>query len=143
MTGVEPSRERCPQSAALVQAPIVGATYSLSTLTSANLITVTAVQGSPQHDRSRGLGAIHQIITLDTPEAGSALATFLLGHKDATYQNQESGEVQKVWNGACGKAPGVTVERCLDNMKPQPMNISNGAVASGPNARVKNLYCNA
>ena len=81
------------------------------------------------HDREQG--AIHQIITLDTPEQGSALASFLLQPSilNSTYQNQDLGEEPWVWIGACGIYD-VSVETCFAGMKPTPLNITEGAVAS-------------
>ncbi len=86
----------------------------------------------PASRRDRRQGSIHQIITLDTPEKGSALATFLLDNKDATYQNMDGFPigtlVRTVWTRACGKAPGMTIKKCFnDKLK---LNISGGGVAS-------------
>jgi hypothetical protein len=82
--------------------------------------------------RDRKLGQFHEVITLDTPEIGSALAGYLLQPKIAngTYRNADGGLVnfpEKVWQTGCGTNPATTVATCFKELK-QP--IEGGAVAS-------------
>jgi len=72
---------------------------------------------------NRGVGVFRQVITLDTPHLGSALATYLLDHRSDTAV--DGGTL--VWSAACGTDPATTVERCFGK---NGMSITGGAVES-------------
>jgi pimeloyl-ACP methyl ester carboxylesterase len=85
--------------------------------------------------RNRMLGAFRNVITLDTPETGSALATYLDDTAyDRTYKGSGLTEYY-AWYGLCGStSSSVTVESCFDksglplSYPGQPLNT--GAVYS-------------
>jgi len=66
--------------------------------------------------RNRMLGAFRNVITLDTPETGSALATYLdTTAFSRTLQNTNVFSYQYLaWTGLCGSGSNVTLENCLD-----------------------------
>jgi hypothetical protein len=61
--------------------------------------------------RNRGLGQIHTVVTLDTPEIGSLLANFLIAHRNNTRQAPLSTLPGAVWKLLCGAED---VETCFD-----------------------------
>lgn len=65
--------------------------------------------------RDRVQGRIHQIVTLDTPEIGSPVATYLLGHRSYTFNPIIPRWVAHlVWLNLCGRQyPFLTIEACL------------------------------
>jgi pimeloyl-ACP methyl ester carboxylesterase len=63
--------------------------------------------------RDRGQGQFHALTTLDTPQLGSALARFLLNHKDDKEQAPTFSEPAAVWLAACGSFS-ETVAECFD-----------------------------
>lgn len=92
----------------------------------------TAVSGY-KSTRNRMLGAFRNVITLDTPETGSALATYLddTGYKRKLESTQEPD--LELWQGFCGSST-ATVETCFD-ANGLPLSypgtaLSTGAVAS-------------
>ncbi len=83
------------------------------------------------HDR--GQGRFHEIISLDTPEYGSALAQFLYDKSSKTYNPNTDKTSGAVWRFAkCTETD--TVEQCFATLgmplAPAGQNISTGAVAS-------------
>ena len=74
--------------------------------------------------RNRGQGQFHQIITLDTPETGSELATYLYEHRGCTRQRASA-----IWLAACGRGSSTTIEQCFDAIG-QPLGPS-GDLKSG------------
>jgi pimeloyl-ACP methyl ester carboxylesterase len=62
--------------------------------------------------RDRGQGQFHEIVTLDTPEAGSQLATYLYDHRGCSLQSTSSVTAALVWSAAC-EPPTLTVEQCF------------------------------
>lgn len=79
--------------------------------------------------RDRKTGQFHQIITLDTPEAGSALAAFLLEPKVSGGKlRQDAGFFPTtVWNDLCRHDANTTIATCFRKVH-EP--IDDGAVAS-------------
>jgi pimeloyl-ACP methyl ester carboxylesterase len=79
--------------------------------------------------KNRCQGQFHTIVTLDTPEAGSGLATYLLAHQQATLQETLTSGTKSFlfWRGACGTNPTITVAECLAN-NGDP--VTSGGVAS-------------
>lgn len=76
--------------------------------------------------------AIHQIITIDTPENGTNLATFLFLNQGLTFENLDDDAVLVVWMKACGllfpwQVRTKTVQECFAHMG---MNITGGPVKS-------------
>lgn len=84
--------------------------------------------------RNRMLGTFRNVITLDTPETGSALATEL---DDVFYNRTLQSEVplrQQLWQAACGTNSKTTLEECF-NANGLPLAwpgkaLNTGAVAS-------------
>ncbi len=86
--------------------------------------------------RNRGLGVFRNVVTLDTPETGSALATYL---DDTAYNRTRQvsildGDPYFAWVATCGLSSSITVETCFYNNK-LPLaypgqKLSSGAVAS-------------
>lgn len=76
---------------------------------------VYSTQAAYRTPRDRGLGRFHQVVTIDTPEAGSALARYLIDHR-ADVQNVFDGVPGLVWSFLCGGGAGApkTVEKCLE-----------------------------
>lgn len=84
--------------------------------------------------RNRMLGAFRNVVTLDTPETGSALATYLdTVAYNRTFQGSLASTEYLLWANFCGSTS-TTIETCFDaNGLPlsypgQP--LSTGAVAS-------------
>jgi pimeloyl-ACP methyl ester carboxylesterase len=79
--------------------------------------------------KNRCQGQFHTIVTLDTPEAGSGLATFLLGHQQATLQETLVSDITSYvfWRETCGTDPAITVAECLAN---NGDSVTSGGVAS-------------
>jgi pimeloyl-ACP methyl ester carboxylesterase len=85
--------------------------------------------------RNRMLGAFRNVITLDTPETGSALATYLDGAYNRTLQvSTLAGTPYFLWVAECGLSSGITIETCFYNggmpLAYKSMPLSTGAVAS-------------
>ena len=86
--------------------------------------------------RNRMLGAFRNVITLDTPETGSALATYLddVAADRTLMDSNITSQPYQLWTSFCGTNPKTTIEVCFDkNGLPlaypgQP--LSTGAVAS-------------
>ena len=82
--------------------------------------------------RSRRLGKLGQVVTLDTPQLGSELATFLIDHR-----NDRARRPSVVWSFACGLDPKTTVGQCLED---NDMPIW-GPIRGSPNGgAVKSLF---
>jgi hypothetical protein len=64
--------------------------------------------------RDRGQGQFHAVTTLDTPELGSALASFLIDHKDTHAHAPLFSEPSAVWLAVC-QSFSVTVAECFDD----------------------------
>jgi pimeloyl-ACP methyl ester carboxylesterase len=81
--------------------------------------------------RDRGQGKFHEIVTLDTPEAGSELAQYLLQHRHDTLQSFAPPQAMAIWLAACG-SPQPTVGQCFRTlgMRLGPRNLERGAVWS-------------
>jgi pimeloyl-ACP methyl ester carboxylesterase len=65
---------------------------------------------------NRKLGQFHTIVTLDTPEAGSAMATYLLKYQNATLAATPLSDptAYAFWESACATvASATTVAQCL------------------------------
>ncbi len=75
--------------------------------------------------QNRTLGAFHQIVTIDTPEAGSLLANFLIANQSATFSPNAGTVAQQVVKQACGGT--TTVGACFAHLK-QP--VADGATMS-------------
>lgn len=102
--------------------------------------------------KNRCQGQFHTIVTLDTPEAGSGLATYLLAHQQATLQETLTSDITSYafWREACGTDPTITVAECLAN-NDDP--VTSGAVASlvpgsselmkAPNPKIANAHWRA
>jgi hypothetical protein len=67
--------------------------------------------------RNRYLGTFRNVVTLDTPETGSALATYL--DKVAYNRTLEDTDIFSdpylLWTNVCGTSPAITVEDCFDS----------------------------
>jgi pimeloyl-ACP methyl ester carboxylesterase len=77
--------------------------------------------------RDHGAGKFHQIVTLDTPEEGSAFAAFLLQIANQRRQAPIASRAGAVWQALCGK---LTVEACFAKMK-HPLVGADGSLGSG------------
>jgi len=83
--------------------------------------------------RNRKLGAFRNVITLDTPETGSALATWLDANGSRTRQ-VSNGTPYVLWTNVCGTSLTVTLANCFATIG-NPLAyagqaLSTGAVAS-------------
>jgi pimeloyl-ACP methyl ester carboxylesterase len=66
--------------------------------------------------RNRMLGSFRNVVTLDTPETGSALATYLDTKAfNRTFDGNPYSDGYLVWSSLCGNSPTVTVETCFDS----------------------------
>jgi pimeloyl-ACP methyl ester carboxylesterase len=75
--------------------------------------------------RDREQGQFHQIVTLDTPESGSQLATYLFDHRGCTLQTTSSFTSALLWAATC-QPPTLTVEACFATAKAgMPLGPSN------------------
>jgi hypothetical protein len=81
---------------------------------------------------NRTLGAFHQIITINTPESGSELATFLVTNQNAAFSPNASMLAKALVSASCGGA--TTLGACLanagQNLAPPGQPITAGAVYS-------------
>lgn len=77
----------------------------------------------------RGLGAFHALTTLDTPQLGSALARFLIVHRDAHAQAPFDSEANLTWLAVCGSRS-RTVAQCFDD-NDMPILSPQGTVRGG------------
>ncbi len=94
--------------------------------------------------QNRTLGAFHQITTVDTPEAGSLLANFLIGNQTTPFSGQASGTAKLLKRIVCKTA--TTVGACFNtlekpvgggavrSLEPQSPNLANLPPANIPNA---------
>jgi pimeloyl-ACP methyl ester carboxylesterase len=64
--------------------------------------------------RDREQGQFHAVTTLDTPQLGSALATFLIDHRNDHEQAPGFSEPAGVWLAIC-QSFSVTVAKCFDD----------------------------
>ena len=64
--------------------------------------------------RNRDQGAFHQVVTLDTPELGSTLATFLVDHAGSTRQASTGSSAWNLWEAECDD--GDTVRSCFTKL---------------------------
>jgi pimeloyl-ACP methyl ester carboxylesterase len=72
-------------------------------------------------------GQFHTIVTLDTPEAGSTLPTYLLKNQDDPLSPNAGPVDITLWLAFCGSNPETTVGECLaSHGKP----VTGGAIAS-------------
>ena len=95
-------------------------------------LVMRAYSGMPGYHSSqnRTLGAIHQIITLDTPETGSELASFLLANKNTRFSLLAQGNSGLV--ALVGCKANFTVGGCIMQIQGP---VDAGAVASlAPNS---------
>ncbi|HEY3908272.1 MAG TPA: hypothetical protein VGM07_00100 [Stellaceae bacterium] len=63
--------------------------------------------------RNRDQGWFHQIVTLDTPETGSELATYLYEHRGCILQRAPGSTAGLVWLDSCGISPFTNVQECF------------------------------
>ena len=98
--------------------------------------------------RNRNLGWIHTIVTLDSPETGSALAPFLIANASRTRAASLASLAGAVWSAACGSTSKTfTVAQCfakLGNPLARPGSpLTSGAVyalsPSGPSLSNRQL----
>jgi len=85
--------------------------------------------------RDRNLGQFHEIVTVDTPELGSEVATFLIDHRGAREQAPSGSEAGQVWDGLCGTGSSTTVQSCFDANSMALVPLSgpyHGSLAKGP-----------
>ena len=123
------------QLAALDDAKLVGGrvdvvAHSMGGLVSRYFATLPAYRGLAD----RGLGQFHAIVTIDTPERGSGVATFLIQHRDDKHISPPLAESTAVWLGACG-VDNVSVMTCFDgtNMPLIPLSGKyEGVLKKGP-----------
>ncbi len=64
--------------------------------------------------RNRNQGVFHQVVTLDTPELGSTLATYLINHADATRHASTGSSAWNLWEAECDD--GDTVRSCFSKL---------------------------
>jgi Putative serine esterase (DUF676) len=81
--------------------------------------------------RNRGLGAFHDVVTIDTPELGSTLAPFLLANWNSTLQAPFGSTAYAVWSAACGLFSSENVESCFESLG-MPLAAANTPLDSGP-----------
>jgi pimeloyl-ACP methyl ester carboxylesterase len=103
ITEIENQRDAVTLVAGIVAARVDVVAHSMGGLVSRSLTTASGY--SSVH--TRNLGAIHQIVTLDTPEIGSQLATFLIAHENDTPISD-----QFIWSEICGRVTD-TVAQCF------------------------------
>lgn len=100
--------------------------HSMGGLVARSFSAQTGYTGKP----SRTLGLFHQVITVDTPEAGSGLATFLFANASTPFSPNATEAAKDVKNKACAAA--ITVQDCFTTLK---SSLTNGGVASlAPNS---------
>jgi len=77
---------------------------------------------------NRCQGEFHTIVTLDTPEAGSNMASYLINHQDDTLKATESSDpdAYDFWHLVCGYNVATTVGQCLQKTNP----VTGGGLAS-------------
>jgi pimeloyl-ACP methyl ester carboxylesterase len=63
--------------------------------------------------RNRSEGSFDSVLTIDTPETGSALADFLVGNADSTNTAPAGDLSNLLWNTEC--TPTDTVQQCFPN----------------------------
>jgi pimeloyl-ACP methyl ester carboxylesterase len=112
----------------------------------------TCTTGAYRSLENRCQGKFHTIVTLDTPEAGSGLATYLLAHQQDTLKETLISDTKSFlfWQATCGTDPTITVAECLANNDDQ---VTSGAVASlvpdsselmkAPNPHIANAHWRA
>jgi pimeloyl-ACP methyl ester carboxylesterase len=83
--------------------------------------------------RDRNLGRFHEVISLDTPEYGSALAPFLLKNAPTLYNSSTDNVSSAIWKIA-GCQTTDTVQQCFSRLglplAAPGQDLSSGAVAS-------------
>jgi len=79
--------------------------------------------------RNRFQGALYDIVTLDTPEDGSAMASYLIGHQNDGRKASvfSDFEAYSFWSAVCGTNANTSVGDCLASYGDP---IAGGAVAS-------------
>jgi pimeloyl-ACP methyl ester carboxylesterase len=85
--------------------------------------------------RDRNMGQFHEIVTVDTPETGSEIATFLIDHRNDREQAPSGSESGEVWDGLCGSGSSTTVMTCFDSNAMPLVPLSGqykGSLAKGP-----------
>lgn len=65
---------------------------------------------------NRNQGAFHTVVTIDTPELGSALAPFLLANWNGTLSAPGDSTPYAIWSAACGILSSDNVEECFDSL---------------------------
>ncbi len=65
---------------------------------------------------NRNQGAYHTVVTIDTPELGSALAPFLLANWNGTLSAPGDSTPYAIWSAACGVFNSDNVEECFDSL---------------------------
>jgi pimeloyl-ACP methyl ester carboxylesterase len=82
--------------------------HSMGGLAARNFATVADYQDI----RYRTLGAFHEVVTIDTPELGSSLATYLIENAGATFANNPVSLPGLLWRaGGCSFSD--TLEPCM------------------------------
>jgi pimeloyl-ACP methyl ester carboxylesterase len=79
-------------------------------------------------DVNREQGQFHTIVTVDTPEDGSNLASYLIENQSNTLSPNASDTLKAIWDLYCGTSPTTTVAQCFFSADKQ--SITAGAVAS-------------
>jgi pimeloyl-ACP methyl ester carboxylesterase len=64
--------------------------------------------------RNRKQGVFHEIVTLDTPELGSALATYLVDHAASTLRAPVGSPAWNLWTAECTSSD--TVRSCFNDL---------------------------
>ena len=95
--------------------------HSMGGLVARSFSAQSGYNGPP----SRTLGLVHQVITIDTPEQGSGLATFLFNNANTPFSAGANNDALRVKNEACATA--TTVQDCFNTLN---SSITNGGVAS-------------
>lgn len=124
---------------------IVGARVDILAHSMGGLVTRSrASAGDYRLAKNRWLGDFHTIVTLNTPEFGSALATYLVGKNGAgrnVYdqkldQRRDSFSV-RVWKIICSPNPTkITIGQCFDKLE-FPIAGPDGKVGSGAPASLQ------
>ncbi len=81
--------------------------------------------------RDRGQGRFHEAVSLDTPELGSKLASYLIAQRNIPFNPKTDKISATIW-GIAGCSPVDTVELCFNKLElaPPGQNITAGGVWS-------------
>lgn len=83
-----------------------------------------------QAPRNRNQGAFHTVVTIDTPELGSALAPFLLANWNSKLEAPFLSTPYTIWSAACGLFSSENVEECFESLG-MPLAATNAPLDSG------------